>query len=351
MPTLENDRLVFRFPQIEEDAQFSIYFQRTLRIPDTEATYALPPGLGEFPVRHAEDFTSNLPPETNSRGGVILPMWQAEAMWIGFSNRGPDWDLDFPVAIKVAAGKINAVTGEPWRPGLHRKPQDYMVSPQQPWLDGFAVEKGVIRQFVAMPLGDGYSVEEQISGEAEWGGLQISVTPLKAEVWNAKREAWKKEQEKRLSRMGWAEQATLHSRPRYMASMALGAGGRMRQEIYPDKFKVGDWDVAATDRVFVTLVHAKDWKTITGEGAPNEPPTAKEYSKAGLPWFEYYGKDQSALPGSAALAGVKSVAKMFQKLTGAAMPGSSDIETKAPTAIGPGARLARAVRTEGSWDN
>ena len=107
----------------------------------------------------------------------------------------------------------------------------------------------------------------------------------------------------------------------------------------------------ATDRTFVTLVHAKDWKTLTGEVAPNEPPAAREYSEAGLPWFEYFGKDQDALPGSATLAGVKSVAKMFKKLTGSAMPQSSDIVTKAPTAIGPGARKARVVRTEGSWDN
>jgi hypothetical protein len=40
-----------------------------------------------------------------------------------------------------------------------------MVSPEQPWLDGFAIEKGVIRQFVAIPLGNGYSVEEQVTGD------------------------------------------------------------------------------------------------------------------------------------------------------------------------------------------
>jgi len=192
MPTLEDDTLVFRFPEIDKDASFSIDFQRTLRIPDTDKTYSLPPGLGSFPLRHAEDFASNLPSKTGERGGVILPMWQAEAMWLHFRNDGPEYDLDFPVAIKIAAGKINAVTGEAWRPGLHRAPQDYMVSPDQPWLDGFAIEKGVIRQFVAMPLGAGYSVEEQLTNESEWGGIQISVTPLKAHVWKAKRAAWEK---------------------------------------------------------------------------------------------------------------------------------------------------------------
>jgi hypothetical protein len=182
---------------------------------------------------------------------VILPMWQAEAMWLNFSNEGPDWDLDFPVAIKVAAGKINAVTGEAWRTGLHRDPQDYMVSPEQPWLDGFAIEKGVIRQFVAMPLGDGYSIEEQVTGEAEWGGLQISVAPLKAHVWKAMRAEW----EQQKSRVLMHERCEMEfSR----ASMGLAAGGRMRQVIHPDPFDLDDWDFAAADRVFVTLVHAKD---------------------------------------------------------------------------------------------
>ena len=346
MPTLEHNRLVFRFPQIEKEASFSIDFQRTLRIPDSDETYPLPPGLGSFPLRHVEDHADKLPAQTTSRGGVILPMWQAEAMWLNFSNQGPGWDLDFPVAIKVAAGKINAVTGEAWRTGLHRDPQDYMVSPEQPWLDGFAIEKGVIRQFVAMPLGDGYSVEEQVTGEAEWGGLQISVAPLKAHVWKAMRAEW----EQQKSRVLMHEWRTMDCLDAPSASMGLAAGGRMHQDIEPDPFDLDDWDFAAADRVFVTLVHAKDWKKITGEAAPNEPPTAKEYSQAGLPWFEHYGKDQSALPGSVTLAGVKSVANLFKKFTGATLPNSEDVETGSPKAIGPGAKGPRPVRTASSWD-
>jgi hypothetical protein len=348
VPTLENNRLVFRFPQIEENARFSVDFQRTLRIPDSEQSYSLPPGLGSFPLRHVDDHSGKLPARTTSRGGVILPMWQSEAMWLNFSNKGPDWGLDFPVAVKVAAGKINAVTGESWRSGLHREPQDYMVSPEQPWLDGFAIDKGVIRQFVAMPLGEGYSVEEQLTGEAEWGGLQISVIPLKAKVWQAKRRAWEEQHKWR---------AEIHGMP--MESMAcysiapemgLAAGGRMLQVIHPDPFDIEDWDIAAADRVFVTLLHAKDWKTITGDNAPNHPPTAKDYSDAGLPWFEYYGKDQAALPGGAKLAGVKSVGDLFKKMTGATLPDSQDVEIGAPKALGPGSKGPRPVRTSNSWE-
>ena len=50
-----------------------------------------------------------------------------------------------------------------------------MVAPDQPWLDGFVVDKGCVRQFFAMPLGAGYSAEEQLTGEAVHGGLQLAV--------------------------------------------------------------------------------------------------------------------------------------------------------------------------------
>ena len=353
MPTLENDRLVFRFPHIEENASFSIDFQRTLRIPDSDKTYSLPPGLGSLPLRHVEDHAERLPAPTTDRGGVILPMWQAEAMWLNFHNDGPDWDLDFPVAIKIAAGKINAVTGEGWRAGMHRTPQDYVVSPEQPWLDGFAIEKGVIRQFVAMTLGDGYSVEEQLTGEAEWGGLQISVVPLKAKVWQAKRRAWEEERRRRKAQRSMVVADVLEESMvcySMSAPMGLAAGGRMRQVIHTDPFKIEDWDIASADRVFVTLLHAKDWKAITGEAALNEPPTAKAYSDAGLPWFEYYGKDQAVLPGGAKLGGVKSVANLFEKMTGATLPNSQDVEMSAPSHLGPGTKGPRSVRIEGSWD-
>jgi len=267
-------------------------------------------------------------------GGVVLPMWQAEAMWINFEGDEMFWDSEFPVAIKIAAGKINAVTGEVWRPHLHRGPQDYVVSTEQPWLDGFAIAKGVIRQFVAMPLGSSYSVEEQLTGSGQWGGLQISVTPLKASVWNRI-----KGERRSVSNL------IIHECKSEVSSMGLAAGGKMKQSIYPDPFQLDDWDISKTDRVFVSLVHAKDWKSITGENAPNEPPTAEDYTSWGLPWFKYYGNDQQALEGAPALANVQSLAATFKDKTGAALPNSKNVEVKFIKTIS-----SRIVSDSDIWD-
>ena len=84
MITLKNDSLEFRFPEVHRDARCTIEFQRTLRIPDDDRDYPLPPGLGGFPLRHIDDYARRLPEQWHRRGGVIAPMHQAEAMWIAF---------------------------------------------------------------------------------------------------------------------------------------------------------------------------------------------------------------------------------------------------------------------------
>jgi hypothetical protein len=79
-------------------------------------------------------------------------MDQSEALWISFS-------AGYPCAVKIAAGKINVFSGAAWTAELQSEPQNYVVVPGQPWLDGFSVGEGLLRPFVAMPLGAGDSVE------------------------------------------------------------------------------------------------------------------------------------------------------------------------------------------------
>ena len=140
-------------------ARFAVSFQRTLRIPDDGRTYPLPPGFGPFPIYRVADFADRVPTEWHEYGGVFIPMYQREALWLGFHAAA--WK---PNAVKVSVGRINAVSGETWDEELRSDPQNYIVCPDQPWLDGIAVSKGTIRQFVAMPLGMGYTVEGQVTG-------------------------------------------------------------------------------------------------------------------------------------------------------------------------------------------
>ena len=302
MIELQGDALVFRFSEVHEDAVLRIQFQRTLRIPDDGRSYPLPPGLGAFPLRHVDDFAERVPESWMRHGGVMLPMYQSEAMWLHFMPpRG------YPFAVKVATGKINAVTGESWRDGLHRDPQDYLSVPRQPWLDGYCVEKGYIRQFVAMPLGAGYSAEEQVTGKAEHGGLQVSAYPLKREAYERMLE--ERRRSARDMPLPPAPMAVAAAAPAMM-EMGLAPGGRMRQEIYADTWRTEDWDTAHSSRCFVHIANSLAWRQITRTDPPTVPPTAEEYTRAGLPWFELYEERESALGGSAILRGLKSVLQM-----------------------------------------
>jgi hypothetical protein len=320
MIELRNDRLIFSFPEVHPEARLAIEFQRTLRIPDDEGTYPLPPGLGRFPVRHVDDFGTRVPGPWIEHGGVMLPMHQSEALWLNFdAGYVEDRETHYPFAIKVAAGKIDAVTGKGWSESLHGKPQDYLVAPEQPWLDGFCVEKGYIRQFVAMPLGEGYTAEEQLTGEAEHGGLQILAYPMKRHVFEKR---FPKVSERRRVYAG-ADLLMAPCAP--PPDMGLAPGGRMRQEIYADPFSIKVWDQTSSSRCFVHLANSVAWSAITGTLPPTVPPTAEEYNNAGLPWFEYYAEDAKAVKGAKKLAGLDSVATLGEKKGETPLPDNNSV--------------------------
>lgn len=311
MIELQSNRLVVSFPELPFQPKVSLEFQRTLRIPDDGKNYPLPPGLGVFPLRHIDDHARRLPESWLNRGGVLLPMWQAEALWLRFDSQYlANRRTGYPFAIKVATGKISAITGQSWHPGLSRSPQDYLIVPNQPWLDGYCVEKGIIRQFVAMPLGEGYSTEEQITGEAEIGGIQLEVFPMRNDIFE-KRFPIKPQQSLHRALCDVEQIDFCCMAP--VAGMGLAPGGRMRQEIYEDPFSIHDWDTEHRSRCFIHLVNSITWKAITGENPPTRPPTSRDYTKAGYPWFDYYDAEQKALNGSSTLAALKTVLKMGQE--------------------------------------
>ena len=323
MIELRNHRLDFRFPEVHEKAVCQIDFQRTLRIPDDNREHPLPPGLGRFPVAHVDDYAERLPDAWRRHGGVFIPMYQSEALWVNF----PGSYGSYPCAVKVAAGKINAVSGKPWSEALSSDPQDYVVIPEQPWLDGFNIAKDYIRQFVAMPLGEGFTAEEQITGEAEHGGLQLIAYPMKHDLYVERFE-------RRLKAGARPARQVAHlAGPARAPDMGLAPGGLMRQEIYDDEYGIDAWDQEQGFRCFVHLANSEMYKAITGHAPPHRPPTARHYNEAGLPWFDYYS-DAKALSGADTLAKLTSLgAKVIQSGNGL-LPDNEAVQPKLVKTLG-----------------
>jgi hypothetical protein len=285
----EADRLVAFFPRVHEHAKATFAFQRTLRVPDDGRVYPLPAGLDPFPLRHLEDFKRKLPREWVDRGGVLMPMYRSEAMWIELGDT-------YPCAIKIGAGMINVLNGRPWTEQLDGSECDYLTAPPQAALDGYRTEDDVVRQFVAVRLGEGWSPEEQIAAEAVHGGIQIVAYPMR----RARYLQLRAEHEQHggdATGIGWG--LSHFAQPEERRPHALAAGGQMRQRIFADPFGIDAWDRSARCRCIVTLIDVERWTKVTG-ALPTKPPfTPDDYQKAGLRWFEYYNSDLKPLEGPA----------------------------------------------------
>ncbi|WP_221356971.1 hypothetical protein [Streptomyces beigongshangae] len=275
-----------------------VRFVRTLRLPET-GTHALPPGLGEFPLRRVADHPGTVPAAWRDRGGVMLPVHPREAMWLNFGGTTE------PAALQVGVGGVCAVSGGPWGSRPARDPQNYVVLPRQPWLDGINSGRGTVRQFVAVPLGLGATVEGQVTGEEVWGGVQLRSFPLNDTALRTWREA-----QRRLARTGRGQRArSAAGGPGAPAAAAtgLGVGGSMRQEVYRDDRPLSDWSTTAAGQVFVHLVTAPEWRRITGEAPPPSPVDRAAYTRAGLPWFDYHDRDGVDLDPADGLGAVEPV--------------------------------------------
>ncbi len=78
-------------------------------------------------------------------------------------------------------------------------------------------------------------------------------------------------------------------------------------------------------RCFVHILNSVQFLRVTGDEPPQKPPTAREYTDAGLPWFDYYGGDLKALEGAKMLAGMDSVAAKRLGEGEEALPGNEAV--------------------------
>ncbi|KAF7857827.1 uncharacterized protein EAF02_011194 [Botrytis sinoallii] len=126
--------------------KMEISFHRTVRVPDDGKNYQLPPDLGKFPTYSIDDYAEKLPLDIVREGGVFVPIWQREALWIKFHAYETS-----RLAVKVFVGGINAMSEE----------SRHFI------------------QLVAVPTGSGYSVEAQIKGFDKIAGLRFEIIPFR----------------------------------------------------------------------------------------------------------------------------------------------------------------------------
>lgn len=328
--------VVLRSSALHMGRHCRLEFQRTLRIPDDGREYPLPPGVGAFPIFAVSQFADRVPTTWRERGGVFIAMHQREALWINFSYS----DYWHPTAVKVGIGNINAITGETWDEHLHARAgdpaQDYVVVPEQPWLDGINAGSGRIRQFVAIPLGSGHTVEGQITGQESWGGIQLLAVPP-----TSGRFPEQPPPERDYMRMA-AVDAPLAMTA--MSEMGIAAGGTMRQKIYPDRHGIATWDQQRAGRVSVHIANVELFVEITGFAPPPTPIDAAAYTAARLPWFDLYDPERETVAASEALNRVKSLGEIDPAPDGTGEVPSITVDPDQVVVITPGEQPERGGR-------
>jgi hypothetical protein len=282
---------------IRIDKNLAVSFKRTLRIPEDGKKHKPPPNFGVFPVYRVENHAQNLPVSWQRQGGAFIPMYQREGLYVRFENAVP-WQ---PYAVKVSIGGVNAISGEAHNTRIREEPQDYLVCPPQLWLDGIYTGRGTLRQFVAVPLGAGYSVEGDLSGSETVGGIQITVfAPKPGSFPEAPPEKKPVIRPTSLRQGAGAE----------TAKMGLAAGGNINEKVLPDPHGYETWDQNNFAEVSVHILNSAQFKVTTGLEPPPTMINEETYSEHGFPWFPLYGEVlQGDVSPSDLFAEVKTVAE------------------------------------------
>ncbi|KUI53094.1 Ubiquitin-60S ribosomal protein L40 [Cytospora mali] len=343
----------------------TVAFQRTVRVPDDQNSKAsaLPPDLGYFPIYKTQDYASRLPQDIVSNGGVFVPMYQKEAMWLRFHATSP-------FMVKVYVGGVNAISGEhafesegtrerrAKRRGEGKSIQDYVVVPRQLWLDGVAVAPGTVRQFVAMPVFQGYTVEAQMTGRDVLGGMQIEITPARREPVPSAYQVFVRtltsqtitvlcgpdyrvddvkniiearvgldpdeqrlifagkqlNDDMTLGQYNIQPESTLHLHLRLRGGcpnhqLGIAVGGSITQNIRQDTYSPDDWVRELTFTFPVHILNSEAFQAVTGIKPPPSSINASTYAKAGLPFFDSY-EEASGISGSENFQFLRSVDQM-----------------------------------------
>ena len=183
--------------------------------------------------------------------------------------------------------------------------QDYVVAPPQPWLDGINAGDGFIKQFVAMPLGQGYTVEGQVTGEETHGGLQLVVFDPKPGRFPDEAPHVDGMRARRAGVDGARVRARGGGARRWGWPRVGGCGSSSTRT------RTG-W-TRGTRRTSAACTCTSPTARLDADhrrAAAADAGRRRAYVAAGLPWFDLYDDHLGDIGASGVLAGVKSVGEL-----------------------------------------
>jgi len=246
---LDKDGLCIHFPDVHAEARCHINFHLDDH-PEPSTLQTLFHN-DRVPLFHIDDYAGVLPGAWVKRGGLIAPVRPGQKLRISLAGH-------YPFAIKVATGKVNAINGAPWSDFLNFDQQDYLVSSYQYTFSGFRRPDGAIHQFVVSPMGVGATIEEEVTGTAEFGGIQLMAYPLSAAAYQKSRS------ETRFS-INLSPEAEDRIKASPLKPLGLAASEPVQEElVLVDDYSPQDWDTRQSRRCFIHLLDRDDFLRITG---------------------------------------------------------------------------------------
>lgn len=262
MIEVRTDDLILNFSNVHPDARLTIRFKRTLRLPDNVNLPYVPPTWGQFQLASLDDYKGTIPSSWGAHGGIMLTMYQSDAMYLTFSGyRDKKRISPYPFAIKVLQGDINGITGRQNQSEIQSVPQDFLYYPILSWLNGLYVSKEIFKQFVVMCLHE----ENPI--------LQIQVFAMKASCYE------------RLYPKSDHIVSNFYAK-RWGSDHADSRGNAAGSDSESEK-----WDTANGISCFVHIVNTAVWREITGHSPSHDPFTLQRYQQSSLEWRDFYNDD------------------------------------------------------------
>ena len=246
--------------EIEFGELCTIGFERTLRVPADGRDYAVPPGLGTFPI-HDLTTHAGVPASWKRHGTLAIALAPCEALWVCFSARW--WH---PCAVRLGVNGVNALTGRRFT-GILGKSQDYLACPAQPWLAAHSPRPGDVRQFLAPPLHS--DTRNRLSQVLD---LRILVHPPRPGLFQ--------ENPPKSVRNPFV----LGRR----CELRLGPGEDMTRRVCPDPHGPEAWDPSPAAEVHLQLMSASTFRGVTGADPAPSPIDRRDYATFGVPWFAEY---------------------------------------------------------------